>query len=149
MRTVPGVAPPHAPYCSVSRRFGNWGHSFLGPRNSRYVVTDHCPMGTAKRHIPSPTSCAPAPPHWINLGTIPLVKSMLPLRNHQAQTSKMLHRKRILAPPAGSQPLPRWAGGHYRYPTDRVHPHTSSKSRQRAGLASTHLQMARSSDPAS
>jgi hypothetical protein len=38
--------------------------------------------------------------------------------------------KKMLAPPAGSRPLPRWARGYCRYPLDRVPLRTSLKSRQ-------------------
>jgi hypothetical protein len=41
----------------------------------------------------------------------------------------------MLAPPAGSHPLPGWAEGHCRYPEDRVPPRTSSKLRQRTRRA--------------
>jgi hypothetical protein len=37
-----------------------------------------------------------------------------------------------------SQPLPRWARGHCRYPENRVPPHTSSKSSQKAGQLRGH-----------
>jgi hypothetical protein len=40
----------------------------------------------------------------------------------------------MLAPPAGSQPLPGWTRGHCRYPEDRVPPRTSFESRQRLQL---------------
>jgi hypothetical protein len=42
-----------------------------------------------------------------------------------------------LAPPAGSQPLTRWARGLCGHPEDRVPPHTSYKLRQGVGRAST------------
>jgi hypothetical protein len=43
-----------------------------------------------------------------------------------------------LSPPAGSQPLPRWARGHCRYPVDRVPLHISFKSKIRSEMC-THM----------
>jgi hypothetical protein len=48
-----------------------------------------------------------------------------------------------LTPPTGSRPPRRGPRGHYRYPTNRVPSHTSSKSRQRTGHASAHCHPAR------
>jgi hypothetical protein len=44
--------------------------------------------------------------------------------------SERLCGERMLAPPAGSQPLLGWARGYCRYPEDQVPPRTNFKSRQ-------------------
>jgi hypothetical protein len=51
----------------------------------------------------------------------------------------------MLAPPAGSLPLPGWPRGHCRYPEDRVPSHISSKSRQRARQVLTRVHVSRDS----
>jgi hypothetical protein len=42
------------------------------------------------------------------------------LQNRQVQISSKMHREKVLAPPAGSSSLLRWARGHCWYPADRV-----------------------------
>jgi hypothetical protein len=50
------------------------------------------------------------------------------------KSEKMRGEKDMLTPHASSRPLPRWAQGHYRYPVDRVPPHTSFKSKTRSKM---------------
>jgi hypothetical protein len=61
--------------------------------------------------------------------------------NSQDLISESYLGKRMFDPPVGSQPLPRWARGHYRYPMDRVPPRTCFKLRQRAKHAPTRCHM--------
>jgi hypothetical protein len=92
------------------RRFRNHGSDYLGTHDARCTVTSPCNLGTgvvapslAMMHISARcTNQIRTLVRWQRRTTTPTVKT---------EFQKSCARKKMLAPPTGSQPLPWWARG--------------------------------------
>jgi hypothetical protein len=80
-------------------------------------------------------------------GHLSTCKTALPLHRSRSYSGTTARGRKMLAPPAGSMPLLRWAQGHCQYPADQVPPRTSSDLRKDAGRAATCCRVSHGTGP--
>jgi hypothetical protein len=97
--------------CAASRRFRNRGNDCLGTNNDRSTITFHCRHGNRLHIALSATARTMA---LCTSRVTPCIcwQERTTTSSTKDRISEEMHgEKRMLAPPAGSQLLPRWARG--------------------------------------